>query len=220
MANPAWDYLGSILAALGNIAQILQLFVPQRTAREEADVTAAGSSSPKGIFVTRKRLVMTLVLTIISGGLAVYGLIRNGSTGPPEETIIANLQSGHWGISVDPLSHNPKSVYVDVQINSIGPKAKDYNLVAITRAAFDQVDGFTDNTIDRSSAFAIVPGSRRIEIPLSQASIERFNAGHVIDLWAVALPVEFDPKQIMSLASMQKLGVIRFFQLAVGGQVK
>jgi hypothetical protein len=219
MPSPFWDFWGAILAALGNIAQITQLFVPQRSHKGEASVTVPAVSNSTGVFVTKRRLAMTLILTILSGGLAVYGLLSSrasGPSGPPKETIIATADSNSWGAIRDPKSNALRSMFIDVQVNFVGPKAQSYRMVGITRGAYDRVDGFTDTLIDKSGLFAIIAGPRRIEIPLSAKSVERIKAGHIVDIWVIALPVEFTPEQITSLASLDKLKAVMMIHHAIG----
>jgi hypothetical protein len=72
----SWEFWLSILSGLGNVAQIVQLFIPGGIPVTE------GSASAAGIAVPKRRLVAIGLLTALTMALAVIAVVRGRSSEP------------------------------------------------------------------------------------------------------------------------------------------
>lgn len=158
--------------------------------------------------ISRKRaggIVVAIVLWTIATGYLAYRVLIPPKPAIDPSSIIAKFDSNVWGLIQDPTTGERRSAVIDVVVTNLGPQARNYRIMGITRVADNTVDINVDTRINRSTEFTIVAGTTRIEIPFSMGDQQRLRAGGGVDFMVIALPNEYGANQVATLSTLQSL---------------
>jgi hypothetical protein len=193
------------IAALGAIGTWAQIVIEWR--KERSHKMTQNEGGRESVAISRRALigiVMALAVWTVASVYLMYRVTSIPAAVDPK-TIIATFNIGSWGVLAN-STQEPTAIFVDVLTTNSGLQAKNYNLVVIGRIADNTVDEMSDTRIDRSPPFSVVLGTRRIEVPISAASLLRLKNGGLVIIYAIALPTRFSPSQIASVAGLQDMG--------------
>jgi len=139
------------------------------------------------------------ILTWAAVGFDVYDRHHSGVStnagGPKPEEIIATTVVAGWGTDIDPATGKQQRNLgmVELIVASVGPMAKNYNIILLARAENNIVDPIKDPHIDKSVAFTITPGQHDLRVRLSNETKAQLDQSHVLFLYVVALPHRIYP---------------------------
>ena len=214
-----------IAGIITGIVTIYLLWEQNTIFRKQNEIFAAQSGvtniAPGDVLVRHRfgrywPMLVMAAMTILTWLGTGYGIYLKRKLEAPLPSAVAMIKIPTWGLVTDQSTKQITRGYVDVSIPEIGPKAGEFKIYVLARVVDNTSDLFTDDRLDRSSAFSITLGTRRIEVQLSDNSIQRLQTSKILDMFVVLLPSEHDARQIFALSALQELHGQLIAQAGVG----
>ena len=114
------------------------------------------------------------------------------------ETVTARVKS--WGTTGE---HN---VYATVNTAELAPLADDYRLLIVCRVQDSKIDAKDDLRIDKSGLFSITGTDQRLEVVLSQNTMNRVVSDGWINIYILLVPARLNPKELRTVNELTQNG--------------